>query len=144
MRYTIFLLLVFVLVIGCSNAIEDNIQPILAENNSIYMQFNEQSYNEALEDGKIIVLFFYANWCPSCKEENLEAIEAFNELERDNVVAFRVNYKDSKTDDFEKKLAKENGVTYQHTKIVLKNGERVLKAPDVWNKARYIEEISKL
>lgn len=143
MRYIILIILILAILTGCSNPIEDG-DEILAQNNSIYMEFNEKSYDEALADGKIVVLFFYANWCPSCKEENLQAIEAFKEINRSDIVAFRVNYKDFETSEFENGLAKENGVTYQHVKVILQNGERIEKAVDVWNKTRYIDEISKL
>jgi len=34
-------------------------------------------------------------------------------------------------------------VGYQHTKVFLKNGKRILKAPDSWDKDRYMFEINK-
>jgi len=75
---------------------------------------------------------------------NTALYPAFNELDTDGVevIGFRVNYKDSATNENEESLAREHGVAYQHTKVFVKNGERILKAPDGWDKDRYLEEIN--
>ena len=69
--------------------------------------------------------------------------DAFDELTTDKVIGLRVNYKDGDTDDFEKQLAKQYGITYQHTKVFLKNGQQVLKSLEEWNTEKYLEEINK-
>ena len=117
---------------------------VLAGSSSPYLEYNKEDFDKAIAENKIIVLYFYANWCPTCKAEESETYAAFDELDNSNVVGFRVNYKDSETDSDEAELAKKYGITYQHTKIILKDGERVLKAPDSWKKDRYIEEINKV
>jgi len=107
------------------------------------IDFTKTDYERALASGKLIVLYFYANWCPTCKTETATALfPAFNELTGDQVIGFRVNFKDSDTDKDEEALAKEFNVTYQHTKVFVKGGQRVLKAPDSWTKERYLEEIA--
>lgn len=116
---------------------------LLAGTTTPYLAFAREDYERALEQDKVILLNFYAAWCPICRNEQKEAFEAFDTLNHDTVVGFRVNYKDSDTDDAEKDLAKEYGITYQHTKVIIKDGERVLKAPDSWTKNRYLEEIGK-
>ena len=68
--------------------------------------------------------------------------DAFDELTGDRVIGFRVNYNDNQTSEAERELASEFGVAYQHTKVFLKNGERVGKYPDSWDKDRYLTEIS--
>ena len=68
--------------------------------------------------------------------------KAFNELSSDKVVGFLVNYNDDQTDDDERNLAREFGVAYQHTKVFLKDGQRILKSPESWNKDRYLNELN--
>ena len=108
---------------------------------SKYLAFTQKDYDQAIMEGTIIVLDFYASWCPDCKAEQPVIIEAFNELDQENVIGFRVNYKDSDTDSTETELAREFGISYQHTKVIIKEGVRILKSPEVWNKDRYLSEM---
>ena len=117
---------------------------VLAGTITQYLEFNKEDYDKAVLENKIILLNFYASWCHICKSEQKDAILAFDEMSYDNVVGFRVNYRDDDTDEFEEELAKEHGISYQHTKVIVKDGARVLKAPDKWSKLKYIEEIGKL
>jgi len=117
---------------------------VIAGTSAPLVDFNHADYEKVIASDKLVVLYFYANWCPVCKQETSEALyPAFNELSSDGVVGFRVNYNDSETDGFEKDLAREFGVAYQHTKVFVKNGARVLKSPESWDKDRYLGEIAK-
>lgn len=117
---------------------------ILAGKLAPLINFKKTDYEAAVKSDKLVVLYFYANWCPICKEEVSNALyPTFNELTTDRVIGFRINYNDSETDDNERNLAREFGVAYQHTKVFLKNGQRVLKSPEQWDKSRYLEEINK-
>ena len=117
---------------------------VLAGTSAPLLDFTRADYDAALETDKLVVLYFYATWCPICKEEVSSGLyPAFNGLMTDKVIGFRVNYNDGDTDSFEENLARQFGVGYQHTKVFLKNGERVLKAPDSWSKSRYLDEINK-
>ncbi|OGH58887.1 MAG: hypothetical protein A2725_04020 [Candidatus Magasanikbacteria bacterium RIFCSPHIGHO2_01_FULL_33_34] len=116
---------------------------VLAGNSSKLIDFNKSDYEKAIASDKVVILYFYASWCPICQAEFPKMQQAFDSLSTDKVVGFRVNYNDSDTDDYEKNLARQFGVPYQHTKIFIKNGERVLKSPESWNKDKYIEEINK-
>lgn len=105
-------------------------------------EFEQAAYQEALDQGKLVVLYFYANWCPICKAEFPNMQEAFSELGNDQVIGFRVHFNDNQVTQEQKDLAREFGIAYQHTKVFVKNGEQILKAPDSWEKQRYLDEIS--
>jgi len=117
---------------------------VIAGKTSPLLDFNKSDYDAALKTNKLIALYFYASWCPICKYEVATALyPSFNELSTDEVIGFRVGYKDDDTDQDEINLAREFGVAYQHTKVFVKNGQRVLKSPESWNKERYLNEINK-
>jgi len=116
---------------------------VLAGKLAPLLDFTKSDYDAAVKTDKLVVLYFYANWCPSCKAEFPVMQGAFNELTTDKVIGFRVNYNDDQTDNDEKNLAKQFGVAYQHTKVFVKNGQRVLKSPETWDDKRYDTEINK-
>jgi len=115
---------------------------VIAGNLSPYLDFNQTDYEAAIASDKLVVLYFYADWCPICRFEIPKLKDAFDELNTDQVIGFQVNYNDKYTEDSETELAREFGVAYQHTKVFLKNGERVLKSPESWSKKRYLNEIN--
>lgn len=117
---------------------------ILAGKNSPYLEFTKSAYDKALADGKIVLLDFYANWCPICRAEAPDLKAGFDALTSDKIVGFRVNYNDSDTDPDEKTLAKQFSITYQHQKRIIKNGKVVLQSADSWDKERVVREINQL
>lgn len=115
---------------------------LLAGSSSPLLDFNQADYEAALAANKSMALYFYANWCPICKKEFPKMQAAFDQLGGNEVVGFRLNFNDSDTDDNEENLAREFGVAYQHTKVFIKNGERILKSPESWETDRYLSEIN--
>lgn len=102
-----------------------------------YVEFSENNVEEY--SNKKRVLFFYANWCPTCKPADKDFILKEMDIPQDMVV-IRVNYNDSDTDKQEKNLAAKYGVTYQHTFVLIDtNGEIVTK----WNGGGFDELIEK-
>jgi len=117
---------------------------VLGGKKSYLYSFSQPFYDQALASDKVVVLYFYANWCPICRGEEPLIIDGFNELDRDDIVGLRVNFNDSETDAFEKELAKKYGVTYQHTKIFLKDGREIGRSGVPWNKDDFLSEIERL
>ncbi|MFZ1721876.1 MAG: thioredoxin family protein [Microgenomates group bacterium] len=86
------------------------------------------------------VLFFYANWCPTCKPADKSFSENSAKIPAD-VTVIRVNYNDTETDQAEKDLAKKYGVTYQHTYVQIDtSGKEIAK----WNGGQIDELLSNL
>ena len=117
---------------------------VLAGKSASLLDFTKADYDTAVKSDKLVVLYFYANWCPICIAEFPIMQRAFNELTTEGVIGFRVNYNDNQTDSDEKNLAKQFGVAYQHTKVFVKNGQKILKSPEGWDDKRYNTEISKV
>ena len=115
---------------------------VLAGSASPYIEFNKSDYDKALSSGKVVFLDFYANWCPICRDEAPNLKAGFDSLTTDKVVGFRVNYNDSETDEDEKKLAQKFGITYQHTKVILKEGKEVSKSLESWDKEAFLKTIN--
>lgn len=113
----------------------------LAGTSAPLLDFTADDYNAALQTDKLIVLYFYANWCPICREEFPKMQSAFNQLTTDQVIAFRVNFNDNETDDLEQSLARAHGIAYQHTKVFVQGGQQILKSPETWEEERYLTEI---
>lgn len=100
-----------------------------------YIRYNEADFNKARDEGKVIYLYFYANWCPICAAERPTIFEAFNEMDDPEVVGFEVHYKDSQTNEEDTAAARTFGVPYQHTTIILR--------PDGSESYRSLNPISK-
>jgi len=82
--------------------------------------------------GKTKVLFFHANWCPTCKVADRDIKDNINNIP-DGAVIIKTDY------DSERGLKTKYGVTYQHTFVVIDdNGEEISK----WNGGSF-EEILK-
>lgn len=147
MRNTLIVIVVVLILGGAAYyvsqpQIKDSKMASEIERESAVIDFNKADYDAAIKTNKLVVLYFYANWCPICKAEFPIMQNVFNELNADRVIGFRVNYNDDQTDNDEKNLAREFGVAYQHTKVFVKNGQRIFKSPEGWDEKRYNEEIN--
>lgn len=98
-----------------------------------YVTYSKESLEQAKDSRR--VLFFYASWCPNCKPADAEFREKMSEIPSD-VTVVRVNYNDPDTDQEEKDLARQYGVTYQHTFVQIdQDGQAVTK----WNGGKMAE-----
>ena len=108
---------------------------------SPFIDYNTADYDKALSEGRTVLLYFYANWCPICRVEIQDTEAAFRELTDPRIVGFRVNYNDDETDGDEESLARQYGIAYQHTKVILHNGAPSLKDGSTWSRDRYLQEL---
>ena len=114
---------------------------VLAGTTTKYSEFTKAEYDKALADGKTVLLYFFADWCPVCQHEQQDTKAAFAELQDPNIVGFRVHYKDSGVDQDMKDLVTKYGITYQHTKVIIK-GNEIRKSLESWDKERYLQELA--
>ncbi len=112
---------------------------------SRYEAFTKAAYDSAKAEGKTILLEFYANWCPICAEQRPELESGFSILNNPKVAGFQVNYRDSQADTYETMLARQFGVTYQHTHVVIDGSEKVLlKSNGAWTRDDVVEKLGTL
>lgn len=105
----------------------DKSDSTMMNSNERYAEYSPDAYQAA--SGNRRVLFFYANWCPTCRPADTAFRENRSQIPED-VVLFRVNYNDTDTDQAEKDLAAKHGITYQHTYVQVDvNGNAVT----TWN-----------
>ncbi len=104
---------------------------------SRFVEYTKESYEIVKDDRH--VLFFFANWCPTCRPADAE-LEARSSEIPENLKVIRVNYNDTETDADEQALANEYGITYQHTFILLENGQEVKR----WNGGAIDELLSRV
>lgn len=92
-----------------------------------YLAYTKQDFEKSKDKRR--VLYFYANWCSTCRPANADFVKNSKLLPED-VEVFRVNYDDSETDEEEKDLAKKYQITYQHTFVQVDANDDVVTR---WN-----------
>lgn len=103
-----------------------------------YSEYSSTALTDSLKNKR--VLFFYANWCPTCRPADAAFRENDSKIPSD-VSLIRVNYNDSDTDQEEKELAKKYLVTYQHTFVQIDEaGKEVTR----WNGGQLTELINNI
>lgn len=79
--------------------------------------FNQEEFDKARSDGEVVLLDFYATWCPTCRKQQPVIAEALSQEQFSSVVAFKVDY-DSASD-----LKQEFKIQRQSTLVLLKGKE---------------------
>ncbi len=103
-----------------------------------YAPYSENAFRASADMRR--VLFFYASWCPTCRPADADFTDNMSQIPED-VVVFRVNYNDTDTDQDEKDLAEQYGITYQHTFVQIDEQGQVIKK---WNGGKLNELLSNI
>ncbi len=96
----------------------DYIGEVIAGTTTKYIRYNKADYDKALTEGKVIYLYFYANWCPICREERPKILATFNEMNYPNAIGFEAHFNDNEVTKDDEELARQLGVSYQHTSVI--------------------------
>lgn len=124
--------------VGEVNRVESSNTSGVNESGGQYLPFTATVLSSTANTRR--VLFFYANWCPTCRPADQSFSEKKAQLPVD-VSVIRVNYNDTETDQTEKDLAAQYGVTYQHTFVQIDAaGNEVTK----WNGGQIDELLTNL
>ena len=125
-------------VTGTVTPSRDEIVTIEENNNVRYVTYSNTNFDQSRD--KLRVLFFYASWCPTCRPADTDFTNNMSKIPED-VVVFRVNYNDPDTDQDEKDLAEQYGITYQHTYVQIDAlGQEVKK----WNGGKLNELLTNI
>lgn len=77
-----------------------------------YVAYSSGQYDAAHAEGRPVLLYFWASWCPICRAEEPKLKMIVENMDVP-VAGFRVNY------DTETALKQQYRVTYQHTTVIL-------------------------
>ena len=94
---------------------------------SQYLPYSPETFTSRSASRR--VLFFYANWCPTCRPIDNELRQNEAQIPAD-VIVYRVNYNDTDTDQTDKELAAKYNITYQHTFVQVDQNGNALAT---WN-----------
>jgi len=109
---------------------------VMQDKDARYLAYSKSAFERAAMTKR--VLFFYANWCPTCRPADAD-FQKNSATIPDGVTLIRVNYNDTDTDQEEKDLAKKFQVTYQHTFIQIDEQGNVIAK---WNGGQTKELLS--
>lgn len=84
-----------------------------------YVAYSPEVASSALAEGRPVVYYFWASWCPICRAEEPK-VKGWIETSKHPIAGFRVDY------DTESALKAEYRIPYQHTVVFLNaKGEEV-------------------
>ncbi len=125
----------FLIMVSCGNNTGN--QPQDSAKDSVIGSINSlEQFNKIMETSKerLLVLDFYADWCPPCKEL-LPILEKIGKENRDIVTIYKINI------DRHSELANSFRVTGIPHVAFVKNKEKVLSLTGLYPKSMYLKVI---
>lgn len=99
-----------------------------------------------MNEGKVILLYFTAPWCPECDYGRVRLAQATESWPSAEVAVFIVNFVSptaSSTDPVAT-LEESWGVLLPDTKVILRGGEVLKQTTEAWSLDRYREEMTEV
>lgn len=81
--------------------------------------FNQQEFDALLAEGKTVVVHIHADWCGTCKAQDVQVNAAMNSPEYAQVAFLEVNF------DVQRKAVKSLGAKVQSTLIIFRDGKEI-------------------
>ncbi|WKZ25415.1 MAG: thioredoxin family protein [bacterium] len=86
---------------------------------SLYLDYSNENYDSALQDKRVVILFFTSNWCVECLEQDKVNLEVFDDLKDKGLVGLRIHILDSETTTETDALAKKFDIHKENSFVVL-------------------------
>lgn len=95
---------------------------------SLYLNYSKEEYDKALNEKRVVLLFFTSNWCSLCTDQDATNEEVLASLTKEGVVGLKAHVLDSETTVETDALAKKFDVTKENSLVILdKNGAVAFK-----------------
>ncbi|QQR83998.1 thioredoxin family protein [Candidatus Peregrinibacteria bacterium] len=111
------------------DSMEKSADDVMSYVSGMTQPYQLAAYNQAVQDGKTVLLDFYANWCPICRANAPSLKSAAGQTD---AIVFTVDY------DNEAALKKQLGVTSQSTYVLLKDGNEVARISGAQSEAEFV------
>lgn len=121
------------------NAIEATETP------SYYKNYSKEDYDKALNEKRVLVLYFTSNWCQKCIEQDTINTLSFEELNKEGAIGLKIHILDSETTTETDALSQKFDVTKEQSFVILdKDGAVYFKHTGVLEKDQLKQKILEL
>lgn len=100
--------------------------------------YTQQKMDALNKAGKPVLVFVYADWCPTCRAQDKILGELLPTDEFKSIHALKVDF------DEQKAVVKNYGVNYQSTFILFKGGKEVIRVTAETDRERIAEWLRKI
>ena len=96
---------------------------VVTEIPSYYKNYSKEDYDKALNEKRVLVLYFTSNWCQECIKQDTINVLSFDELNKEGIVGLKIHILDSETTTETDALAQKFDVVKEQSFVILdKNG----------------------
>jgi peroxiredoxin len=104
-------------------------------------EYTTDNFKLAQEEGKLVLLYFYTDWCPGCYVELMQLKKALKKFDPEELAVYVVDYKGEGVIAEEEELARDLKVDAKQTKVLIYHGKEVMRSADPWDEKRYTFEL---
>lgn len=86
---------------------------------SSYSDYSKTEFDNAISENRVLILYFTANWCNDCQQQDTINTQVFGDLSSSGLVGLRSHILDSETTTETDLLAKKFDVVKENTIVIL-------------------------